>query len=112
MAKPKIKKFKVIVNPFTQSITLSRTLKDCVRQLTFRYTETDEWIGIEYLDMRLDLHILYDQELSVSIYDVVDDAKGMPHTNTDYWHIVSLYLAVADDVVLPYKKLTKKSMAV
>ena len=40
------------------------------------------------------------------------DAKGMPHTNTDYWHIVSLYLAVADDVVLPYKKLTKKSLEV
>ena len=110
MKKPIIRNFKVIVNPFTRQVTITATIKGKKVTEKYFYDEADEWKGIEMNYVFFDVHVYYDQEFSVSIYDVTN-VHQIPNTVTSYWHNVDLRLELEDGVYTKYKTKKKKSLS-
>lgn len=64
----KNKTFKVTINPFTMGVVIERG--DWSLELSFN--AFDEWQSFEYDGKLYDIHIHYDDCLTVSIYDVIE----------------------------------------
>jgi hypothetical protein len=76
-------KFKVFVNSFFRTAEI--THKDETIEMNFE--TLDEWNAFKMNGKDFDIHFHYDEEFSVSIYDVQDG-----QINTDNWHSVKLKL--------------------
>ena len=74
-------KFNVVVNAFLRTAEI--THKDETIEMNFE--DLDEWNTFKMGGRDFDIHFLYDEEFSVSIYDVQDG-----QINTDNWHSVKL----------------------
>jgi len=93
----KIKKFKVSVNPFTYTCIVKYKNSQGVKfEYTKLFDEFDEWFTIDIDNELFDVHIIYDEELFVTIYDVNLDDKGNHQTDTSYNHEVDLKIVLND----------------
>ena len=92
----------MVVNPFTQSICLMIGTQTAICS----YTQIDEWTSIELDGKQLDVHIDYDERLSVSIYDVIEDPHraGVMIADMDNPHEVDLSIEVIESYAIPYPK--------
>lgn len=107
--KPTVHKFEVIVQPFLNVIEGNVTINKVKHSFSLQYTETDEWIGFDVDGKNFDLHIQFDEELTVSIYDVFENEKGDSETNTLEWHKVNLLLELSEGRFIKYKDAVKLS---
>jgi hypothetical protein len=76
-------KFNVLINPFTHKVLVcARANKmDCDAVLDWNF-ETDTWQSFEMNGKQLIIHISYDDELSVGVYDDNDDSISPPYPTT------------------------------
>jgi hypothetical protein len=66
--------FNVILNPFTKEIRATHhTSKSETYEKELSYQEIDEWQSFKIDGAVFDLHILYDEKLTVSIYRINED---------------------------------------
>ncbi len=63
-------KFKTIVNPFTQSILVSARVNKVSCETVINYESLDEWSEFVFEGKTFDIHILYEGELTISIYEI------------------------------------------
>lgn len=99
-------KFTVRVQPFLQVIEVEGVIDGKKHSCSLEYTESDEWIGFDLGGRDFDLHILFDEELEVSIYDVVyNEEIGYNETETLHNHTVRLLLEIKQGKFLNYKTL-------
>ena len=63
-------KFKTIVNPFTQKILVSARVNKVSCETIIDYEDLDEWSSFVFEGKTFDIHIHYEGELSISIYEV------------------------------------------
>ena len=64
-----MKKFYVMVNPFTHNVIVSQKSKDGVDEAELRATDLmDSWISVTMGEILYDIHFYYDKEFSVFIY--------------------------------------------
>lgn len=79
------KNFKIVINPFTNQyqITLDEETQEGF------YNSTDEWIGLWFGGRPYDFHFHYDEEFTVSAYDVLQ-AESSDETVTSFYHNVEL----------------------
>lgn len=83
-----LENFIVIINPFTNRLKIKH--KDVTQEL--EYNTFDEWIGFESDGKEYDIHVFYEEKLSLSIYDVEDN-----NTVTSYWHNVETKIVLTDN---------------
>lgn len=81
--------FLVIVNPFTKTATF--THKDETVEIDF--DAFDEWTTLFINNEAYDVHIHYEEKLTVSIYDI-DSSLEADQTNTSDWHKVDLKIQI------------------
>jgi len=74
-------KFTAIVNPFLQKVLISTRLDGVAYEEVINYSELDHWECVSMGDKVFDIHILYDDELEISAYDVErgDTLTNSPH---------------------------------
>lgn len=65
-------KFNVIINPFTQKMCVYARVNGLDCETIVKYNELDEWNAFEFNGTVFDIHILYEDDISVSIYQVTD----------------------------------------
>lgn len=66
-------KFNAVVNPFTQKILVSARVNRVSCETVLEYASLDEWTAFEFEGKTFDLHILYEDELYISVYDVTSN---------------------------------------
>jgi hypothetical protein len=74
--------FKVEVNPFLRMAIVKTNINDCEYSFGLFYNELDEWNSFSLDGKDYDIHFLYDDKFSVSIYPL--------HSNYDNSCIVEL----------------------
>lgn len=62
--------FNVIINPFKQRMCVYARVNKVDCEEIISYTELDEWSAFEFNGVTYDIHILYDEDINVSIYEV------------------------------------------
>lgn len=65
-------KFNVIINPFTQKMCVYARVNGLDCETIISYTELDEWNAFEFNSTVFDIHILYEDDINVSIYEVTN----------------------------------------
>lgn len=65
-------KFNVIINPFTQKMCVYARVNGLDCETIVKYNELDEWNGFEFNGKMFDIHIYYDDDIEVSIYEVLE----------------------------------------
>lgn len=65
-------KFNVIINPFTQKVCVSARVNKVNCETIIPYGSLDEWNAFEFNGTVFDIHILYDDDINVSIYEVTN----------------------------------------
>ena len=63
-------KFNVIINPFKQRMCVYARVNKVDCETIIPYSELDEWSAFEFNGVTFDIHILYDDDINVSIYEV------------------------------------------
>jgi hypothetical protein len=66
-------KFKVEVNPFIREAIIKSIINDVEHTLEMYYEDVDEWNGFMLDGKHFDIHFDYDEEFSVSIYEIKDN---------------------------------------
>mgnify|MGYP007032629822 CR=1 FL=1 len=94
-------KFKITVNPFDKTIEIVSVLNGNKEILSTTFEEFDEWQGFEMHWLEFDFHIHYDEDLTVSIYEV-ENGVGL----YDDSFPVNLYLQL-NSVLINKIKTTK-----
>jgi hypothetical protein len=64
--------FNVIINPFKQRICVYARVNKVDCETLIDYKELDEWSGFEFNGKMFDIHIYYDEDIEVSIYEVFE----------------------------------------
>ncbi len=62
--------FNVIINPFKQRMCVYARVNKVDCEVIIPYEELDEWNAFEFNGSLFDIHILYEEDINVSIYDV------------------------------------------
>lgn len=65
-------KFNVIINPFTQKMCVYARVNKVDCEVIIPYAELDEWNAFEFNGTVFDIHILYEDDINVSIYEVTN----------------------------------------
>lgn len=69
-------KFNVIINPFTQKMCVYARVNKVDCEAIIPYTELDEWSAFEFNGTVFDIHILYEDDINVSIYEVTNSGTA------------------------------------
>jgi hypothetical protein len=64
--------FNVIINPFKQKMCVYARVNKVACETIIPYGELDEWNAFEFNGIVYDIHILYDDDISISIYEVTN----------------------------------------
>jgi hypothetical protein len=64
--------FNVIINPFKQKMCVYARVNKVACETIIPYGELDEWNAFEFNGIVYDMHILYDDDINVSIYEVTN----------------------------------------
>jgi hypothetical protein len=80
------RKFNVEVNPFTQTAIISSTFNGIVYTQMINYSDLDVWDSFEMAWECFDIHFLYDDEFSVSIYPT-EEGKTTDYKNPCIVHL-------------------------
>lgn len=64
--------FNVIINPFKQRMCVYARVNKVECETIIPYTDLDEWNAFEFNGKVFDIHLLYEDDIEVSIYEVVD----------------------------------------
>ena len=64
--------FNVIINPFKQRMCVYARVNKVECETLIDYLELDEWHSFDFNGRLYDLHLLYEEDVSVSIYDATD----------------------------------------
>ena len=64
--------FNVIINPFKQKMCVYARVNKVACETIIPYGELDEWNAFEFNGIVYDIHILYDDDINVSIYEVTN----------------------------------------
>jgi hypothetical protein len=64
--------FNVIINPFKQKMCVYARVKKVACETIIPYGELDDWNAFEFNGIVYDIHILYDDDINVSIYEVTN----------------------------------------
>jgi len=62
--------FNVIINPFKQRMCVYARVNKVDCEAIIPYAELDEWNAFEFNGSLFDIHLLYEEDISVSIYEV------------------------------------------
>ena len=62
--------FKVEVNPFLREVIIKSTINDVEHTLEMYYEDADEWNAFMLYGKHFDIHFYYDEEFTVSIYQI------------------------------------------
>ena len=62
--------FNVIINPFKQRMCVYARVNKVDCEAIIPYEELDEWNAFEFNGSLFDIHILYEEDINVSIYEV------------------------------------------
>jgi hypothetical protein len=65
-------KFNVIINPFKQRMCVYARVNKVDCETIIPYSELDEWNSFEFNGRLFDLHLLYDEDIEISIYELQD----------------------------------------
>lgn len=65
-------KFNVIINPFKQRMCVYARVNKVDCETIIPYGELDEWSAFEFNGVVYDIHILYDDDINVSVYEVTN----------------------------------------
>ena len=80
------RKFNVEVNPFTQTAIISSKFNDVLYTQMINYSDLDVWDSFEMAWECFDIHFLYDDEFSVSIYPT-EEGKATDYKNPCIVHL-------------------------
>lgn len=78
-------KFNVVINPFSYKVLIWARIDKINQDVVIEYNNQDYldwWGGFEMGDKTYLLHIYYETELEVAIYDEVTDSIGAPYPLT------------------------------
>jgi hypothetical protein len=64
--------FNVIINPFKQRMCVYARVNKVDCEAIIPYGELDEWNAFEFNGVVFDIHILYEDNINVSIYEVTN----------------------------------------
>lgn len=64
--------FNVIINPFKQRMCVYARVNKVACETIIPYGELDEWNSFEFNGVVYDIHILYEDDIEVSIYEVTN----------------------------------------
>lgn len=64
--------FNVIINPFKQKMCVYARVNKVDCEAIIPYGELDEWSAFEFNGVVFDIHILYEDDINVSIYEVTN----------------------------------------
>lgn len=64
--------FNVIINPFKQRMCVYARVNKVDCEAIISYGELDEWNAFEFNGVVFDIHILYEDDINVSIYEVTN----------------------------------------
>jgi hypothetical protein len=64
--------FNVIINPFLQRMCVYARVNKVDCEAIIPYGSLDEWNAFEFNGVVFDIHLLYDEDIEVSIYEVKD----------------------------------------
>lgn len=64
--------FNVIINPFKQRMCVYARVNKVDCEAIIPYGELDEWNAFELNGVVFDIHILYEDDINVSIYEVTN----------------------------------------
>jgi hypothetical protein len=62
--------FNVIINPFKQRMCVYARVNKVDCEVIIPYEELDEWNAFEFNGSLFDIHILYEEDINISIYEV------------------------------------------
>jgi hypothetical protein len=65
-------KFNVIINPFKQRMCVYARVDKVDCETLIDYLELDEWNSFEFNGRVFDIHLLYEDDISLSIYEVTN----------------------------------------
>ena len=68
--------FNVIINPFKQRMCVYARVNKVECETIIPYTDLDEWNAFEFNGKGFDIHLLYEDDIEVSIYEVVDGSTA------------------------------------
>jgi hypothetical protein len=68
--------FNVIINPFKQRMCVYARVNKVDCETLIDYLELDEWHTFEFNGKVFDIHLLYEDDIEVSIYEVVDGSTA------------------------------------
>lgn len=68
--------FNVIINPFKQRMCVYARVNKVDCETIIDYLELDEWNAFEFNGKVFDIHLLYEDDIEVSIYEVVDGSTA------------------------------------
>lgn len=87
-------KFNLLVNPFTHKILVSaRVNKTACEEVIHWDGDLDWWSAFRMEDKVFDIHILYEDELEISIYELSNECDTSDYQNS---HPVSIKLISKD----------------